>query len=144
MAASLDELLANEKEKYQKQREDAHAKLEEADRYLAAIAAFEAAKEGKPVLQLAELAPVKRRGPAPGTSRSRDGSGRDKVLDLIRSNPTTGIKSGDIEAQLPDIKGIPNILTKLAKEGLIQQSARRQPYFPITPGAVEEDLGEPT
>lgn len=148
MAATFEEFISAERERLTKEREvifDQQQALEEKlqaiIRELAAVEAYENVKTGK-APSSAPSPDVKKRGPTPGTRRASRGEGqtaRDRVLALVREHKDSGIKSGDIEAKLSDIKGIPNILTKLAKDGLIQQSARRQPYFPIAPGAMNDD-----
>lgn len=147
MAATFEEFISTERERLTKEREEIfnqqqelEEKLQAIVRELAAIEAYESVKTGKAPQSAQSAEAKKKRGPAPGVRRASRGEGqtaRDQVLALIRQNSQAGIKSGDIEAQLTGIKGIPNILTKLAKDGLIKQSARRQPYFPIAPGAVD-------
>lgn len=127
MAANLETLMRQELERFQKQREDALAKVEEADREIDAIQSYFAKKSGTPQTET----PKRERSP-----RGKRGSGdsfRDKVLEVIRNNP--GLKSNQIDERLQaegvETKSLGNALSNLVKAGLIQQSAKRQPYFPV-------------
>lgn len=139
MAKTFEDFITEERERLTMEREDIfnqqqalEDKLQSINRELAAITAYDDVKKGKAPQPTASAAP-KRRGPAPGTHRAPRGSGvgaKQKVLDLIRSHATDGIQAKEIADQLSDIKNIGNVLSALVKEGLIKQSARRQPYFP--------------
>ena len=145
MAETFETYITKERERLNSERaalwdqqKEIEDKLEAINKELTAITAYEAVKSGKAIPQ--PEGEKKRKGPAPGTPRAPRGSGqtsRDKILALVREHANDGIRSKDIIAQLPDIKGHNNILSKLAKEGLVQNSKRGQPFFPRTPDQEE-------
>jgi hypothetical protein len=147
VATTFEEFIRAERERLDGEREALWNEIKEREdkvtainKELDAIKAYEAAKAGKPVPQ-PEAEGKKRKGPAPGTKRAPRGSGataRDRVLELVRQHANDGIRSKDIIEQLPDIKGHNNIISKLTKEKLIQNSGRGQPFFPRTPDTDEE------
>lgn len=81
-------------------------------------------------------------GEKPKRTRAPRGSGdtvQERVLAIIHEHGERGIRSGDIEKQLPDVKGIPNALSKLRKLGKIQSSGKGQPIFPMVTDPGERD-----
>ena len=54
------------------------------------------------------------------------------MLDAIRQNPTTGVAAKDLYGMLEPLgykkSAINAALFQLSKEGMIEQSGRRQPY----------------
>jgi hypothetical protein len=148
MAATFEEFMAQERERLSKEREEVFNQQQELEdklqgivRELSAIDAYENVKKGKAASPAATTQPAKRKGPAPGTQRAPRGSGagaKQQVLELVRANAQKGILAKNVSDQLPDVKNVANVLSALAKEGLIQQSARRQPYFPTYPNKSDE------
>lgn len=101
---TLASFLSQQREKFEKQAEDARTKLAEAEAELRAIDAYEAAKHG-----------TKRT--APTTNRSPRGEYDQKVIDIIAQHPD-GIARGEIMKALGGVK-VDNVLTRLKKDGKI-------------------------
>lgn len=111
----LADFFAEQRERYQKQREDAKAKLDEAEAELRALDAYEQAKKGKPATT------------ADGghkTRKPRETGKRAEVLNLVASYPD-GVTAGELKDKLA-IRGdksaeqsLSNALAALKKSGQV-------------------------
>lgn len=127
--AQFGDFIAQERERLTRERDvilsqqrELQSKLAAVDREFAAIAAYEAAKTGKPI-RVARRPSARRT--APGRRRQREGR-REAVLELLRQNPH-GLKRGEI-LELMGLKGdrsggmaVSNVLTALIKAHQVQR-----------------------
>jgi len=139
MVATFEDLMASERERLTKEREEIfnqqqvlEDKLSAIKRELDAIDAYDAVKKGKAATSTASQGDRRPRGPAKGTKRTDGGGRRAAVLDLIRRNPQ-GLTAGEISEQLnaTDKTGkqaVANALSVMKGEGLITQAQKRGPY----------------
>lgn len=133
---TFETFIAKERERLQKVREDALAKRAEiddtiaaTDRELAAIAAYEATKQGKTVGVKPARAPRGTTARAPKGARSEL---RQQILDLLASNPE-GMFAEQIYKGLgaTDKKGkqaIANLLVRMKADNAVYQPQKRAQY----------------
>jgi hypothetical protein len=128
MAKTFETIIAEERGRLSKAREDAYAerqaaqdKLDSIERELAAINAYEQVKAGK-ALHATERKPRA----ASGTRAPREGSRKQEVLDLVNAHPD-GLLSKQVIEKLgakgdkAKTGGINNALNALKHSGSIQQ-----------------------
>lgn len=96
MPTTLTDFFTEQREKFQKQRDDARAKLEEAETELRALDAYDAAKKAKAFKASDSDGPKNPRKP-------RDSGKRIKVLQLVQEFPD-GATSSELQERL-GIKG---------------------------------------
>jgi DNA gyrase/topoisomerase IV subunit A len=74
------------------------------------------------------------------TDRAQRGEVKASVEKIVLQH-TGGITRAEINKQLPDANGqsISNALAALKEDGVIMQSAPRQPYFPAKPPTAEAE-----
>lgn len=113
--ANLSEIFAEQRAKYEKQREDARASLEEAEAELRALTAYETAKRGTP---LPSTDGPKR------TRKPRESGKRKAILDMIEAEQE-GLTRADLIGRL-GVKGdkqaetaLSNALSALKRGGQV-------------------------
>ncbi len=118
------ERLTRERDVILSQRRELETKLAAIDRDFAAIAAYEAAKSGKPIR--AARQPSSRRTAPGGRGENR----REAVIQVVRQNPR-GLKRGEI-LELMGLKGdrtggmsVSNALTALVKSHQVERREGR-------------------
>ena len=122
-------------EDIQKRREDLLARRAEIEEELRAVEdEYRRVKNAQAALQ-GKWAPTgeprarkPRAASGPRAPRGARAELRTKIIELLKQHPT-GLVSNQIAEKLPEsVKQLPNVLSALKSEGLIQQKGRRAPY----------------
>jgi hypothetical protein len=131
-AAKLQSLIEKEYQEVQKAREELLAKRAEIDEQLEALdLRIRAAEIYRATLEGRFSPPASARKTRASSTRAPRGSREElkkQILDLLKQHPE-GLVSNQITVALPrGAKQIPNVLSVMKKDGVLDQEARRGPY----------------
>jgi hypothetical protein len=131
-AANLQSLIEKEYQDVQKAREELLAKRAQIDEQLEALdLRIRAAENYRATLEGRFSPPARERKPAATSTRAPRGFREElkkQILDLLKQHPQ-GMVSNRITAAIPEgAKQIPNVLSVMKKEGLLDQETKRGPY----------------